>query len=102
MGLVRDSSGRLNIDTPLMAESLMDKQLLASTDLEQVFRPLPELNVIKLGGQSIIDRGRAVVLPLLEEIVAARPEHPLLVMTGGGTPTPSRSTWACRPASWLN
>jgi molybdenum storage protein len=46
---------------------------------------LPGLNVIKLGGQSIIDRGRQVVLPLLDEIVAARPEHPLLVMTGGGT-----------------
>ncbi len=85
MGLVRDASGRLGIDTPLMAESLMDKTLLASTETEQIFRPLPELNVIKLGGQSIIDRGRAVVLPLLEEIVAARPQHQLLVMTGGGT-----------------
>ncbi len=85
MGLVRDASGRLNIDTPLMAESLMDKTLLASTETEQVFRPLPELNIIKLGGQSIIDRGRAVVLPLLEEIVAARPQHQILIMTGGGT-----------------
>jgi molybdenum storage protein len=69
----------------LMAESLMDKSLLASTEIEQVFRPLPNLNIIKLGGQSIIDRGRAVVLPLLEEIVAARPTYQLLVMTGGGT-----------------
>jgi molybdenum storage protein len=85
MGLVRDSSGRLNIDTPLMAESLMDKKLLDSTEIEHVFQPLPELNIIKLGGQSIIDRGRAVVLPLLDEIVAIRPEYPLLVMTGGGT-----------------
>jgi molybdenum storage protein len=85
MGLVRDASGRLNIDSPLMGESLMDKTLLAGTETEQVFRPLPELNIIKLGGQSIIDRGRAVVLPLLEEIVAARPQHQLLVMTGGGT-----------------
>jgi molybdenum storage protein len=85
MGLVRDASGRLSIETPLMAESLMDKTLLASTETEQIFRPLPDLNVIKLGGQSIIDRGRAVVLPLLEEIVAARPQHQLLVMTGGGT-----------------
>ncbi len=63
----------------------MDKALLASTETEQVFRPLPDLNVIKLGGQSILDRGRQVVLPLLDEIVAARPDYPLLVMTGGGT-----------------
>ncbi len=85
MGLTYDKSGRLHIETPLMAESLMDKALLESTETEAVFRPLPELNVIKLGGQSIIDRGRQVVLPLLDEIVAARTVHQLLVMTGGGT-----------------
>ena len=85
MGLVRDKSGRLHIDTALMAESLMDKALQESTETETVFRPLPDLNVIKLGGQSIIDRGSQVVLPLLDEIVAARADHPLLVMTGGGT-----------------
>jgi molybdenum storage protein len=84
MSLKRDESGRLHIDTPLMAESLMDKTLLRDTETGTVFRPLPDLNVIKLGGQSIIDRGR-IVLPLLDEIVAARAEHPLLVMTGGGT-----------------
>jgi len=85
MGLKRDETGRLHIETPLMAESLMDKELLASTETEHIFRPMPKLNVIKLGGQSIIDRGRPAVQPLLEEIVAARPEHQLLVMTGGGT-----------------
>jgi len=85
MALKRDDSGRLHIDTPLMAESLMDKTLLESTETETVFRPLPNLNVIKLGGQSIIDRGRDVALPLVEEIVAARDEHELLVTTGGGT-----------------
>jgi molybdenum storage protein len=85
MSLRRDESGRLHIETPLMAESLMDKGLLAGTETESVFRPLPGLNVIKLGGQSIIDRGSKALLPLLEEIVAARADHPLLVMTGGGT-----------------
>jgi molybdenum storage protein len=85
MGLVRDETGRLHIETPLMAESLMDKALLASTETGKVFRPLPNLNVIKLGGQSIIDRGSQVVLPLLQEIVAARQEYEMLVMTGGGT-----------------
>ena len=85
MGLVRDETGRLHIETELMAESLMDKRLLDSTETGRVFRPLPELNVVKLGGQSIIDRGRQVVMPLLEEIVAARADHELLVVTGGGT-----------------
>jgi len=85
MGLKRDESGRLHIETPLMAESLMDRALLASTEAERVFRPLPDLNVIKLGGQSIIDRGSKTVQPLLDEIVALRAEHQLLIMTGGGT-----------------
>jgi molybdenum storage protein len=85
MALKRDASGRLHIETPLMAESLMDKTLLDGTETERVFRPLPELNVVKLGGQSIIDRGRKALLPLLEEIVAARPQHQILIVTGGGT-----------------
>ena len=85
MSLRRDATGRLHIETPLMAESLMDKRLLDSTETEHVFRMLPELNVIKLGGQSIIDRGSQVVLPLLEEIVAARGKHLMLIVTGGGT-----------------
>ena len=85
MSLVREKDGRLHIETPLMAESLMDKTLLKRTEVESVFRPLPELNVVKLGGQSIIDRGARVVLPLVEEISAAHSQHQLLVMTGGGT-----------------
>jgi molybdenum storage protein len=85
MSLKRDESGRLHIGTPLMAESLMDKTLQEDTETENVFRPLPDLAVVKLGGQSIIDRGRPVVLPLIDEIVAARAAHSLLVMTGGGT-----------------
>lgn len=85
MSLKRDRSGRLHIDSPLMAESLMDKQLLQETETDQVFRPLPELNVVKLGGQSIIDRGAEVVQPLVEEIAQVRADHPLLITTGGGT-----------------
>lgn len=85
MSLKRDTSGRLHIDSPLMAESLMDKSLLESTQGDTVFRPLPNLNVIKFGGQSIIDRGRDVLLPLLDAVAQARRDHQILLMTGGGT-----------------
>ncbi len=85
MSLKRDASGRLHIDTPLMAESLMDQALLERTETDRTFRALPTLSVIKLGGQSIIDRGRAAVMPLVGEIVALRERHPLLITTGGGT-----------------
>jgi len=41
--------------------------------------------VVKIGGQSVIDRGRAAVYPLVDEIVAARRSHQLLIGTGAGT-----------------
>jgi molybdenum storage protein len=63
----------------------MDKSLLASTATDQVFRAMPRLNVIKLGGQSIIDRGCAALLPILDEIVPLRAKNELLLVTGGGT-----------------
>ncbi len=85
MSLQKDDSGRLHIQTEFMAESMMDKDLLAQTETDDIFRPLPNLNVLKLGGQSIIDRGAAVVKPIVEEIVAARQAHQILLMTGGGT-----------------
>ncbi len=87
MTLVRDESGRLHIESPLMGESLMRKSLLAETDLPegQIYRTLPDLNVIKIGGQSIMDRGREILWPLLDEIVAARAAHRMIIVTGGGS-----------------
>lgn len=85
MALKRDESGRLHIESPLMGESLMRKSLLAETDGDTVFQPMPDLEVLKIGGQSIMDRGRDVLLPVLDEVIAARKQHELLVLTGGGT-----------------
>lgn len=48
-------------------------------------RLLPDVTVVKIGGQSIMDRGRSAVLPLLEELVAARPTVPMILGAGGGT-----------------
>ena len=85
MTIKRDSSGRLQIDSPLMGESLMDKSLLASTDTGSVHRLMPDLTVVKIGGQSIIDRGSVALLPILDELVEARNSHKILITTGGGT-----------------
>lgn len=85
MSLKTDKSGRLHIESELMGESLMDKSLLLETDREAVFRPLPDLTVVKIGGQSIIDRGKEALLPILEELIEGRQSHPILIATGGGT-----------------
>lgn len=85
MPIQRDKSGRLQIDSPLMGESMMDKSLLASTDTGSIHRLMPDLVVVKVGGQSILDRGRVAVLPILDELVEARQQHKILIATGGGT-----------------
>jgi molybdenum storage protein len=47
---------------------------------------MPDVVVLKLGGQSIMDRGRAALFPVLDQLVAARAAgKQLLVCTGGGT-----------------
>jgi len=85
MAIQRDPSGRLNIESPFMGESMMDKSLLASTDSGPIHRLMPDLVVVKVGGQSIIDRGRSALLPILDELVEARQSHKILITTGGGT-----------------
>ncbi|MDD4635570.1 MAG: hypothetical protein PHS35_03045 [Dehalococcoidales bacterium] len=85
MGLKRDKSGKLHIESPLMGESLMDKNLLAQTGTGPVFKIMPNLVVVKIGGQSIIDRGRKALLPILDELIAIRQHNEVLITTGGGT-----------------
>jgi molybdenum storage protein len=87
MSFKQDESGRLHVESPLMGESLMRSGLLVDTELagDQLFRPLPELNVIKIGGQSVIDRGREILVPILDEVVASRTTHQMIVVTGGGS-----------------
>jgi molybdenum storage protein len=47
---------------------------------------MPNTKVLKIGGQSILDRGRAAVFPILDELVAAKAKkHDLLLCCGGGT-----------------
>jgi molybdenum storage protein len=46
---------------------------------------MPEVKVLKIGGQSMIDRGRVALFPLLDELVALKDKHQLLLCCGGGT-----------------
>ncbi|MGX7744220.1 amino acid kinase family protein [Rhodopseudomonas parapalustris] len=73
------------LEALLMQRSMSDPELLAATEAAADYRILPDATVIKIGGQSMIDRGRAAVYPLVEEIVSARKDHKLLIGTGAGT-----------------
>jgi len=69
---MNEQIGAQHVVSRLMRESLMDKTLIAGTEAP-VRKILPNLNVIQIGGASIMDRGHTAVLPLLEEIVANKP-----------------------------
>jgi molybdenum storage protein len=69
----------------LVAGSLTDDQVLAQTEQPMSVKIIPDANVVKIGGQSFIDRGRAAVFPLIDEIVANLSQHKMIIGTGAGT-----------------
>jgi molybdenum storage protein len=74
-----------NFDEALMAGSLTDDQLIARTGRPALAKNNPDANVVKIGGQSLIDRGRSAVFPLIDEIVANLSRHKMIIGTGAGT-----------------
>ena len=65
-------------DTPLTSSAL------GGFDYSPVAM-MPDVKVLKIGGQSVMDRGRAALFPILDEVVAAKDNNKLLLCCGGGT-----------------
>lgn len=74
---------RHHVESMLMRESLLDKQVMSSTETP-VVRMLPFCHVLKVGGRSIIDNGRKATYPLVEALVEALKKYKLVIGTGGG------------------
>lgn len=77
--------GRTHIASKLMRESLVDRKVIARTDSDREYEILPNVVLIGIGGQSIFDRGRDALLPLVAEISSLRPHHKMMIGVGGGT-----------------
>jgi molybdenum storage protein len=75
---------RHHLRSLLMRESLVDKGLMARTGSPTVVRMLPQAHVVKVGGRSVIDRGRATLFPLVNAFDRALQKHKLVIGTGGG------------------
>jgi molybdenum storage protein len=69
----------------LVGGSLSDAAIQKATEATPDHAILPWVNVVKVGGQSIMDRGRSAVGPVVEEIVANLPLHKMILGTGAGT-----------------
>jgi molybdenum storage protein len=68
-----------------MGESLVSKTFIEELKTAPQQRLFPDVNILKIGGQSICDRGVKVVPNIIKEIVANKEKHKMLITTGGGT-----------------
>lgn len=73
-----------HIASPLARQTLLDGDLTRPIAGGRPIRILPWLQVVKIGGRSIMDRGAEAILPIVEEIRKLLPEHRLLILTGAG------------------
>src|SRR5438309_3858111 len=69
----------------LVGGSLSDAAIQKATEATPDLAILPWVNVVKIGGQSIMDRGRVAVQPLVDEIVSNLGRHKMILGTGAGT-----------------
>lgn len=73
-----------HVASPLARQTLLDGDLTRPVAGGRPIRLLPWLQVVKIGGRSIMDRGRDAILPIVDEIRKLLPEHRLLILTGAG------------------
>jgi molybdenum storage protein len=73
-----------HVASPLARQTLLDGELTRPVADKRPIRLLPWLQVVKVGGRSIMDRGPDAILPLVDELRNLLPEHRLLILTGAG------------------
>ncbi|HUN91996.1 MAG TPA: hypothetical protein VMU33_08060 [Burkholderiaceae bacterium] len=78
------SSAIKHVASPLARQTLLDGQLTRPVAGRAPIRLLPWLQVVKIGGHAIMDRGSQAILPVVDELRRLLPEHRLLILTGAG------------------
>src|SRR6202044_3234238 len=73
-----------HVASPLARQTLLDGQLTRPVAGGRPIRLLPWVQVVKIGGRSIMDRGADAILPLVDELRKVMQEHRLLILTGAG------------------
>jgi len=73
-----------HVASPLARQTLLDGSLTRPVAGVRPIPLLPWLQVIKIGGRSIMDRGAEAILPLVDELRGLLPEHRMLILTGAG------------------
>src|SRR5215469_7257079 len=74
----------MHVASPLARQTLLDRDLTHPVAGGRPIRILPWLQVVKIGGRSIMDRGPDAILPVVDELRKVLPEHRMLILTGAG------------------
>ena len=78
-----NNAAQHHIQSLLARESLLDKDVMAATETP-VVRMLPDVQVVKIGGRSLLESGRDKVMPAINAIVDALQTHKLILGVGCG------------------
>ena len=73
-----------HVASPLARQTLLDDKLTRPVAGNRPIKLLPWVQVVKIGGRSIMDRGHEAILPIVDELRSLLPEHRLLILTGAG------------------
>ena len=88
-GGVEKKGGRIwthGLDNVFAGQTTANLDLQKALERSDTIRVLPDVWVLKIGGQSIMDRGRSAVFPILDQLAAAREKGVQFVLgVGGGT-----------------
>lgn len=74
---------RHHMQSLLARESLLDKDVMAGTETP-VFRMLPHVHVVKIGGSSILEAGRGVIMPVVAALGEVLKTEKLILGVGAG------------------
>jgi molybdenum storage protein len=72
-----------DVPSALMRQTLLDRELVRPID-RPVIRLMPWLNVVTIGGRSIIDPGLDTLGPVADELRTAMNDYRMLLLTGPG------------------
>jgi molybdenum storage protein len=92
MSELLSGDGRTHINSRLMGESLQNRGVLLQTDSDRDLQVFPDVTLVSIGGQSIFDRGKAAILPLVDELVQIKRDRSLKMVIGVGGGTRVRHT----------
>lgn len=73
-----------HLGSALARQTLLDSDLTRPVAGQRPIRILPWLQVVKIGGRAIMDRGPEAILPIVDELRKLLPEHRMLILTGAG------------------